>query len=286
MKYDSVRELVETAKSQMCRISDVVIRREAEACGRFEHDIVEEMARRVQVMREAIASGREKPLYSKSRMVHGGAYAYETARLEGKVIVGGLFSRIVGAALAVGEVNATMGRIVAAPTAGSSGVLPAAIIETAAEKGLPDSEVVRAMMVAGAVGAVIAKNATLSGAQGGCQAEVGSASAMAAAGLVEMLDGDPDKVSWAVSFALKNLMGLACDPVAGLVEVPCVKRNVVGAINAVACAEMAMAGLHAVIPADEVIVAMGEVGAKLPVELRETALGGVAACPSAKAFET
>lgn len=285
MKYESVRELVEAAKSQMCRISDVVIKHEAETSGRSEQTVIEEMARRAQVMREAIALGREKPFYSKSGMVHGGAFVYESARAEGKVIMGGLFSRIVGAALSVGEVNATMGRIVAAPTAGSSGVLPAAIIETAEEKGLPDSEVVRAMVVAGAVGAVIARNATLSGAQGGCQAEIGSASAMAAAGLVEMLDGDPDKVSWAVSFALKNLMGLVCDPVAGLVEVPCIKRNVVGALNAVASAEMAMAGLHAVIPADEVIAAMGEVGARLPTELKETALGGIATCPSARAFE-
>jgi L-serine dehydratase len=181
--------------------------------------------------------------------------------------------------MAVGEVNACMGRIVAAPTAGACGVLPAALFTVAREKGCDDAALVRAFFTAGGIGLVIEKLASLSGAEGGCQAEVGSASAMAAGALVELMGGTPDQVDHAVAFALSNVMGLICDPVQGLVEIPCVKRNTMGAVNAVACAEMALAGLESVFDADSVIETMGKVGRRIPEEYRETARGGLAALP-------
>jgi L-serine dehydratase len=172
-----------------------------------------------------------------------------------------------------------MGRVVAAPTAGACGVLPAAIFTVADERRASDEAVQRAFFTAGGIGLVIEKLATLSGAEGGCQAEVGSGSAMAAGALVELMGGTPAQVDHAVAFALANVMGLICDPVGGLVEVPCVKRNVMGAVNAAASAEMALAGLESVFCADAVIEAMGKVGRRLPEEFRETARGGLAAIP-------
>jgi L-serine dehydratase len=194
-------------------------------------------------------------------------------------LLGPAFSRMIAAALAVAEVNACMGRVVAAPTAGACGVLPAAIFTVAGARGSDDEAVLRAFFTAGGIGLVIEKLATLSGAEGGCQAEVGSGSAMAAGALVELMGGSPAQVDHAVAFALANVMGLICDPVGGLVEIPCVKRNVMGAVNAASCAEMALAGLESVFTADAVIEAMGRVGRRLPEEFRETARGGLAAIP-------
>ena len=178
-----------------------------------------------------------------------------------------------------------MRRVVAAPTAGSSGVLPAALLPLQSRDGLPDRVMVEALYVAAGFGQVIADRASISGAEGGCQAEVGSASAMAAAALVHVKGGTGDQMAHACALALANTLGLVCDPVGGLVEVPCIKRNVVGAVNAVAAADMALAGIESRIPADEVIDAMGEVGRRLPMELRETALGGLAATPTGRAVK-
>jgi L-serine dehydratase len=178
--------------------------------------------------------------------------------------------------MAVAEVNACMGRIVAAPTAGSCGVLPAALFTVAQEKQVSEEALIRAFFTTGGIGLVIEQLASLSGAEGGCQAEVGSASAMAAGGIVEMMGGTPDQICSAVAFALSNLMGLICDPVQGLVEEPCVRRNAIGAINAIASAEMALAGIPSLFRADDVIETMGRVGRRLPEEFRETARGGLA----------
>ena len=197
-------------------------------------------------------------------------------------ICGPFIQEAVSVALKLGEHNACMGRIVAAPTAGACGVLPAVLIPLQRRDGLSDDKMVECLYVAAGFGQVIASRASISGAEGGCQAEVGSASGMAAAALVHARGGTGEQICHAVAMALKNLLGLACDPVAGLVEVPCVKRNVIGAVNAIAAADMAMAGIESFIPADEVIDAMGEVGRRLPVELRETALGGLAATPTGR----
>jgi len=197
-------------------------------------------------------------------------------------ICGPFVQEVMGVALKLGEHNACMGRIVAAPTAGACGVLPAVLIPFQRKEKLSDEDMVRCLYVAAGFGQVIATRASISGAEGGCQAEVGSASAMAAAALVHARGGAGTQMAAACAMALQNVMGLVCDPVAGLVEVPCVKRNVMGAVNAMSCADMALAGLAGVIPCDEVIDAMGAVGRALPSSLRETGQGGLAATPTGR----
>ena len=194
-------------------------------------------------------------------------------------LCGTYLQEVVATALSVGESNACMCKIVAAPTAGACGVLPAVLVPLYKSGGATEEEILKALYVASGIGAVIAFRACIAGAAGGCQAEIGSASAMAAGALVALRGGNNDQIGNAVAMALKNLMGLVCDPVAGLVEVPCVKRNVVGSVNAITCADMAMAGVESRIPVDQVIDCMGDVGRRMPVEFRETALGGLAVTP-------
>ena len=205
------------------------------------------------------------------------------AKLEGEGRLCPPFLRqVIAAALKTGECNACMKRIVAAPTAGASGVLPAVLLPLQARDGLDDETMVQALYAAAGFGQVIATRASISGAEGGCQAEVGSASGMAAAALVSVMGGPPGQMAHACAMALSNTLGLVCDPVAGLVEVPCVNRNVMGAVNALSCAEMALAGVESAIPCDEVIDAMRAVGDALPASLRETGGGGLAATPTGR----
>lgn len=197
-------------------------------------------------------------------------------------LCGPFIQEVIGVALKMGEHNACMGRIVAAPTAGACGVLPAVLLPLQRKDRLGDKQMVECLYVAAGFGQVIASRASISGAEGGCQAEVGSASGMAAAALVHARGGTPQQMAAACAMALQNVLGLVCDPVAGLVEVPCVKRNVMGAVNALSCADMALAGLAVAIPCDEVIDAMGAVGRALPCSLRETGQGGLAATPTGR----
>ena len=197
-------------------------------------------------------------------------------------ICGPFIQEVISTALKMGEHNACMGRIVAAPTAGACGVLPAVLLPLQRKDRLDDEDIVKCLYVAAGFGQVIATRASISGAEGGCQAEVGSASAMAAAALVHARGGTGEQMAAACAMALQNVLGLVCDPVAGLVEAPCVKRNVMGAVNAMSCADMALAGLDGGIPCDEVIDAMGAVGRALPVSLRETGEGGLAATPTGR----
>lgn len=197
-------------------------------------------------------------------------------------LCGPFVRQVIAAALKTGECNACMGCIVAAPTAGASGVMPAVLLPTQEKLGLSDEDMIQALYVAAGFGQVIATRASISGAEGGCQAEIGSASAMAAAALVSLQGGTPEQMAHACAMAIKNLLGLVCDPVAGLVEIPCVKRNVIGAMNALSCAEMALAGIRSAIPCDEVIDAMRAVGDCLPAALRETGQGGLAATPTGR----
>lgn len=196
-----------------------------------------------------------------------------------EMLSGSYIQEVIATALSVGESNACMCKIVAAPTAGACGVLPAVLVPLYQTGAFAEEEILKALYVASGIGAVIAFRACIAGAAGGCQAEIGSASAMAAGALASLKGGDNVQIGNAVAMALKNLMGLVCDPVAGLVEVPCVKRNVVGAVNAITCADMAMAGVESKIPVDQVIDCMGDVGRRMPVEFRETALGGLAVTP-------
>ena len=212
--------------------------------------------------------------------------ALENARLAyeaGDVPVGAVIVKdgeVIAEALSMAESNACMCRIVAAPTAGACGVLPAVLMPLCHREDLNQQQILEALYVASGIGAVVAHRASIAGASGGCQAEIGTASAMAAGALVAIRGGNARQIGHAVAMTLKNLMGLVCDPVAGLVEVPCVKRNVIGAMNAVSAADMALAGIESRIAVDEVIDAMGDVGRRMPVEFRETALGGLAATPT------
>lgn len=216
---------------------------------------------------------------SVSGLVGGDAQKMWNYAAGGESLCGDYMQDVIATALCVAESNACMHRIVAAPTAGACGVLPAVLVPLFRRGVVDEDAVVRALYVAAGIGAVVGYRACIAGASGGCQAEIGTASAMAAGALADLRGGTPIQVGHAVAMALKNLLGLVCDPVAGLVEVPCVKRNVVGAMNAVSCADMALAGIESRVPVDQVIDCMGDVGRRLPVEFRETALGGLAATP-------
>ena len=238
------------------------------------------MAEALVVMREAAQKGLDPDLRSVSRMTGGNAAKLMQAARAGATMGGSLLGRICARSLAVAECNAAMGRIVAAPTAGACGILPGALLTVQEEYGYTDAQLVDALFVAGAFGLIIANRASISGAQGGCQAECGSAAAMTAAALVFLRGGTPRQSADACAFSLMNLLGLVCDPVRGLVEVPCVFRNVGAVSVALSAADMALSGISCSIPCDEVIDAMRRVGDALPASLRETGEGGCAACSS------
>lgn len=221
---------------------------------------------------------------SVSKLVGGDGEKMREYAEQGETLSGDYIGDAITVALCTGESNACMRKIVAAPTAGACGVLPAVLVPLY-RRGATEEEMVRALYVAAGIGAVIGYRACIAGASGGCQAEIGSASAMAAGALTAHRGGGAEAIGHAVAMALKNLMGLICDPVAGLVEVPCVKRNVIGAVNAISCADMALAGITSRIPVDQVIDCMGDVGHRMPEEFRETALGGLAATPFGQAVK-
>ncbi len=282
LNYNTIAGLVEQAEQAGKPISELVLAQQAEQTERTEGDLYEEMRRTFRVMEESVASGIDPDLRSTSGLTGGTAYQMQQAVREGRTICGEVFGGALTRALAVSELNASMGRIVASPTAGSCGILPAAVLTIRDARGLDERTCVMSLFTASAVGMVIANNACLAGAQGGCQAECGSASAMAAAALVELAGGAPDMVANAVAIAIKNILGLVCDPVAGLVEIPCIKRNASGVANALCAAELALAGITSAIPADEVILTMKRVGDTMPAALRETAEGGLAMTPTGR----
>lgn len=285
LKYQSIRELVDYAVEQNLYISDIVLKDQAEQIGKTPEEIFDKMKQQFCVMKEAAISGINPCLKSRSGLSGGNAHKLNKAVESGKTLCGGMLDKVLVRALSISELNACMGRIVAAPTAGSCGIIPAVLITIMEEKGVSEEAVVMSLFTSSAVGMVIANKASISGAEGGCQAECGSASAMAAAALVELGGGTPSMISNACAFALKNVMGLVCDPVAGLVEVPCVKRNSAGAANALVAAELALAGIESVIPVDEVIQAMKSVGILMSASLKETAKGGLAATKTAQIIE-
>ena len=282
LNYNTIAGLVEQAEQAGKPISELVLAQQAEQTERTEGDLYEEMRRTFRVMEESVASGIDPDLRSTSGLTGGAAYRMQQAVREGRTICGKVFGGALTRALAVSELNASMGRIVASPTAGSCGILPAAVLTIRDARGLDERTCVMSLFTASAVGMVIANNACLAGAQGGCQAECGSASAMAAAALVELAGGAPDMVANAAAIAIKNILGLVCDPVAGLVEIPCIKRNASGVANALCAAELALAGITSAIPADEVILTMKRVGDTMPAALRETAEGGLAMTPTGR----
>lgn len=283
MKYEfhSGKELCEICANENITIGEVMLRNETEQSEFSRAEILAEMKKNLQVMRESVSDGLN-PVEVQHGVMSGGdaarlrAYAHNSCMGDG-------MSKVVAASMAVVETNAAMGKIVAAPTAGASGILPAVLIECAANQhGFKDDELVMALFTAGAVGAIIAENASIAGASGGCQAETGTAAAMAAAAMVELYGSDPEVVLTAAAIAIKNCLGLVCDPVAGLVECPCIKRNAIGAANALLSCDLAMAGVRSRIPFDEVVDAMSRVGRVMSSDLRETAKGGLAATPTGR----
>ena len=282
LKYDSVAELVNEAEKRGLKLSELVLKSQAQIAERTEAEMFAQMARSLEVMKESVQEGMSKDKRSASGLTGGDAYKMNEALLGGNTIAGPFFGRAMVKAIAVAQTNACMGRIVASPTAGSCGILPAALLTLQEERNIPDKDLVMALFTASAIGIVIATNASVAGAAGGCQAECGAASAMAAAALVELCGGTPKQAEHACAIALKNILGLACDPVAGLVEIPCIKRNAGGVGNALVAAELALAGVESHIPADEVIVAMKKVGDMMSPTLKETAEGGLAVTPTGK----
>lgn len=275
---ESVEQIVELAGDGP--IWKVVLAEEAEESGRTGEEVLGRLAERLETMREAVDQGLESEAPSVSGLLGGGARRFEAWRKSGKTIAGDFIARVIARAQATMEVNARMGTIVATPTAGSSGILPAVLFSAAEELDLSDDDLAKGLLVAAGIGGVIVHRASVSGAAGGCQAETGSAAAMASAALTELRGGDPEMASQAVAFTLQGMLGLICDPVGGLVEVPCLTRNVSGAVQAVAASEMALAGLRFPIPADEVIDVMGQIGAEMDERYRETAKGGLATTPT------
>jgi L-serine dehydratase len=278
--YRSLAEAIEDAEAQGKSLSQVALEREAKDQGRSIEDIRASLKRALDVMRTAIGDGLTGELRSESGLVGGDAAKLKKSR--SGPLSDTPFRDVLSRALAVQEVNAAMGVIVAAPTAGGAGTLPAVLTGLAASKGIGEEQMLDALATAGLVGAVIAERASLSGAEGGCQAETGAGAAMAAASATEMLGGSPSQVGHAVALTMQGMLGLVCDPLGGLVELPCVFRNATGAAIAMAGIEMALAGITFAIPADEVIDVMGEIGREMDVRYRETAGGGLAATPTGR----
>ncbi len=274
ISFNSIAELVELARKANCPISQIVIQWEMENNFVSEEKQRDMMLRNWQVMEDSLKRGLTNYEKSVSGLTGGDAvklYAYRQHGYTGEAVLSA-----VSGAVGVSEVNAVMGRIVACPTAGSCGIVPAAIYAAAERNGNSIDEIVDALFTASGIGMVVEANASIAGAYGGCQAECGTAAGMAAGALVQLAGGTPEMVGNAVALAMKNLLGLACDPVAGLVEVPCVKRNGFIAVHAMVAADMAMAGVQSVIPVDDVIDAMNRIGRSMPSSIKETAEGGLA----------
>lgn len=281
MEYTTINELVETAKENRISVGEAVLKDQAAQMEQTEEHLLAQMEESLQVMEKAVESGMDPGLRSTSGLTGGDAWKMmkygKTGGMTGSFMTGAM-----ARALAVSEYNAAMGKIVAAPTAGSCGIMPGCLVSVMKERGIAREKILRGMFTAAGFGMVIAKRASVSGAQGGCQAECGSAAAMTAAALTEIMGGTPQQAADACAIALKNQLGLVCDPVAGLVEIPCIKRNVAGIMIAFSSADMALAGITSRIPADEVVDAMKEVGDSLPCALKETAQGGLANTPTAR----
>lgn len=278
--YSKSTDLIQAAVENNCKLSDIVLENECKVSEKSKEEVKNKLKNILNVMIDAAKRGLDEEVKSVSGLTGGDAkkiYSYSNTK---ESICGDTITMAMARALSCSEVNAAMGRIVAAPTAGSCGIIPAALITAAKKLEANEDQIIAALLTATGVGQIIAKNATLAGAEGGCQAECGSAAAMAAAALVEMYGGSPEVSFHAAAITLKNVMGLICDPVAGLVEAPCAMRNAMGVVNAMISADLALAGVKSLIPFDEVVDAMYKVGRMLPEQLRETAMGGIATTPT------
>lgn len=283
-QYKSGERLLQLCRENGKNIAEIALLAEMENAGTSREKILTLLKAELDVMKESVSKGLDPQIKSIGGLIGGNAFKLQKRLQTGDNLTGSTFLKALGYSLAVTEVNAAMGKVVAAPTAGASGIIPGILLSIAEDRRLTDEQIIDALLVSGAVGKIIAANATLSGAEGGCQAECGAASAMAAAAAVFLCGGSPEQSLDAAAMALKGLLGLVCDPVAGLVEVPCSKRNASSVANAFACAEMALAGITSVIPFDEMVEAMFRVGNLMSPTLKETAAGGCAGTPTAIKF--
>lgn len=280
MSFTNLNEIIDLAEKQQTKIATFMIEKEVKQTGMTKEAIIKKMLDQFDIMEESVRKGTLDPIQSRTGLSGGDGYRlFKYAQSENSFIARTTLHTAANA-LAVSEVNAAMGRIVATPTAGSAGILPAVLVHALDSGRFTRDQIIESMFTASALGLVIANKASISGAAGGCQAEIGSATAMAAGALVELAGGTPTQVGHAVGIALKNSLGLVCDPVAGLVEIPCIYRNGLHAITAQAAADMALAGVKSIIPPDEVIQVMREVGQEMPESLRETGIGGLAGTPT------
>ncbi|MFX1447423.1 MAG: L-serine ammonia-lyase, iron-sulfur-dependent, subunit alpha [Promethearchaeota archaeon] len=276
--FESISQLLNESKANNISLHQLILKDESEYTHIPESKIIERLNKSLNVMKQSL----EKALLSNIELPIMEASYQAKKLLSPGIFFGNSMKEAIGWAMAIAEYNSGMGLIVACPTAGSSGVLPAVLFKAKEILNKSNDDVINALILAGAIGAIIGNLAMLSGSEGGCQAEVGVASAMAAASITYMANGSHEQISNAIALSLKNLLGLVCDPVAGLVISPCIKRNAIGVVNAFTAAEMALSGVTSIIPADEVIDAMMKVGRKLPYELKETGKGGIAGTKTAK----
>ena len=281
IEYHSIQNILDLCKEQDKKIWEVVLQADMDESGASGEQVFEKMRFMYRAMQEADQS-YEANLKSQSGMVGGDGEKMRQYNATGKNLCSEYSSLAMEKALKMGESNACMKRIVAAPTAGSCGVIPAVLLSYEENKNAEEDDLVKALFVASGIGKVVAENASIAGAFGGCQAEIGTASSMAAGALAYLQGADNEQIMQAATFALKNMLGLACDPVGGLVEVPCVKRNVAGVVNAISSAQLALAGITSVIAPDDTIDSMRRIGNDLPSCLKETSKGGLAVTESAK----
>ena len=284
MNFISGQELLELCKKKQIPISMIMKQREIIEGNLNESKIEEKLDEIIKIMHEATHEPIKTPGKSMGGLIGGEAKKIVEHQKSNSFLAGQFLSNAIAYSMAVQEKNASMGLIVAAPTAGSAGVVPGVLFAIREDKQLTDDILKKGILAASAIGYLIMLNATVAGAEAGCQAEIGVASAMAAAAAVEMLGGTPQMCLDAASMAMSNLLGLVCDPIAGLVEVPCQTRNAIGVANAITCAELALSGITFVVPFDEMVAAMYAVGQSMPASLRETAMGGCAATPTGKAI--
>lgn len=280
--YHSCRQLLEMAEARNVPIHEIVIENEMKSSDISRAEVMENMRERYGIMFSSVEKALDQALPTEGGLVTGIASNQYLYSQSGDTLCGRFINTVMARALSASEVNASMGKICAMPTAGSCGIVPAVLISIGEEYNRTEEDVIKALITASGLGAIVVENATVAGSEGGCQAECGVAAAMAAAGAVELKGGTPAMSMEAFSYSLINVMGLVCDPVAGLVQIPCAQRNASQAVNALLSADLALSGAKFPIPADEVIDAMYKVGKLLPVQLRETAMGGIAATEKGK----
>ncbi len=282
MNFINGQELLELCDKHNKKIYQIMLSKERELSGLSEEKIRNKMEESLAIMRSAVKSSLNEDIKTVGGLIGGEAKKIHLRSQTHKPVCGPIMSKVISSSMGMLEINAAMGKIVAAPTAGSSGIIPGTLIPIQEEFDFSDEEIVNALITSSAIGMIITKNATVAGAEGGCQAETGSAAAMAAGAIVELMGGSPKQSLDAAAMCMKNVLGLVCDPIAGLVEAPCQMRNALGAANALISAEIALSGVSSIIPFDEVVDTMYKVGRSIPFELRETALGGLADTPTGR----